>query len=163
MSARSRGSVLILSIALSMLPELTTMPLGRINDILVAQSKPRRRRLQQLFSGRQAYPEDAATEDVTPSTRIQVSKALESGRVKDRGGVWRRFPGIKAKRVFGYQDGMPDFVELGESRIFKERQERTTVLLPRLVSLRCVDVDLGTRYCVCKLVIRNQGCMYLYF
>jgi hypothetical protein len=54
-SARSNGSALILSILPSISGELTTMPLGRINVILVGGQYVCYR--QQLFRGRQAYQE----------------------------------------------------------------------------------------------------------
>ena len=54
MSARSKGSALILSICPFSPGLFTTMPFGSINAILLAEPEYR---LKQLFSGRQAYLE----------------------------------------------------------------------------------------------------------
>jgi hypothetical protein len=47
----------------------TTIPLGRIHDMVAAPPKPRQ--LQQLFSGRQAYLEEAAAGNSTRMLRMQ--------------------------------------------------------------------------------------------
>jgi hypothetical protein len=71
MSARSKGSVSMLSMLPSISRVLTTMPLGRIHDMVGVPVSLKPRRLQQLFSGRQAYLEEAAAGNATRRLRMQ--------------------------------------------------------------------------------------------
>ncbi len=76
-SARSNGSVLILSILKVISGAFITIPLGSINDILV---KAVRRRMcrQQLFRGRQAYLESAASKSSTAKEAAFMEGTLKT-------------------------------------------------------------------------------------